>query len=314
MMTFDVVYAIDDISGDYTQVLATSIVSICKGTTKEIIIHVFHDVTFSTELKQYLLEVTKSYNQRIIFHEVALPENIMRLKMICKGYLSKAALYRLMIADILPKCDMALYLDCDTLINFDISELFIMDFDDKLILAIHDEAIEKNYKYMRTNMAEFKIDNYFNSGVILFDLKKVKEEHNLLNECYSYLEKYDKDPFSDQSALNFVFNNQVKLISDIYNKMPLPNSDINDAKVWHFCGANKPWKTRYSSIDDFWWDCYRETPWGKNIKYLFYKYSKVVDPLDVALLTYPSGKKKKFFKNIFIRLFREIKDVVNNYV
>ena len=312
--TIYVAFSVKDLTGNYCMYAGAAIKSLLlHNSNKKIVIYILNDGKITDQNIKYFHEMTKGINAEINFINVKIDNKIRNMKMIVEGFLSAGALYRLLIADYLPKyINRILYLDCDVIVDGDITALFSMQLD-KSVAAVKDSGIIKNYRIMKKNMALFNPDRYFNSGVIVMNLHKIRQEHNLLLECNDYLNKFPKDPFSDQSALNYVFKNDCKFISEKYNKFPSRESRPGDAIIWHFSGANKPWKTRFSSIDKIWWHNLRLSPWGSDVNKLFDLYSKIVDPLDYALLHYPSGSKRSFFKNVFKRTIYEIKLIGNNY-
>ncbi|MGO2195902.1 MAG: glycosyltransferase [Lactococcus lactis] len=82
--------------------------------------------------------------------------------------------YRLFIADIFKGYNgRVLYLDCDTVIVDDIQELMTLDLSNNVIAALKD-AFSRHY---RKNIELKDNDIMFNSGVMLIDLKKWREEN-----------------------------------------------------------------------------------------------------------------------------------------
>lgn len=308
-----VVIAIQDKTGQYSKYAGVLITSIFENTNKNIVVHIFNDGKLTNDIKSNFLTISDIYEQEIMFHTIELPYDILDLKMIKNNFLSEAALYRLFIADELDKSiSKVLYLDCDIVCNGEINKIFNIPITTS-VGAVCDEGIRKNYPLFKKNMAKFDKDKYFNSGVIMFNLNEVRKKHNLLDECMRYLLEYNKDPFSDQSALNYIFKNDCTYLPKVYNMQPKRESKKDDAIIWHFCGANKPWETRFSEVDKLWWKEFILTPWGKDPEKVFEMYDKVVDSLDYALIHYPSGSKRMFFLSLIYRLKKEIFEILNNY-
>lgn len=315
MEKYHIVLSIDDKTGEYSKFAGITITSIFENTSCNVCIHLFHSSNLSEKNKNNFNKICKKYNQEIQYHKMEVSLKIKNMKMIKEGFLSEGSLYRLNIIEELKNLNKVLYLDCDIVINDDIKKIFNIDIKNFCLGAVHDIGIDKNYKFYKKNMPCFNTKEYFNAGVIIFNLDKIRKLNiDLLREAISFFEKYPKDPFTDQSALNYIFKNNILLIDNIYNMFPKRNSKIEDAMIWHFAGANKPWKTRFSEVDKLFWKYYRLSPWGEDIDALLNMYSKVVDSLDYALLYYPSGPKRQFFKNVFIRIYREIKEIKKNYL
>lgn len=115
-----------------------------------------------------------------------------RVKERVSSYITAATNYRLfLLGELFGKYDRVLYLDCDITVTGDISELFVTDLGGKSIAAA--EMVESRY-YIRSKKAIFfeempynftdyckkisgirHMENYFNAGVILFDLKRCRK-------------------------------------------------------------------------------------------------------------------------------------------
>lgn len=114
--------------------------------------------------------------------------------------------------------DKILYLDIDTIINNDIKELFDIDITNYELAAARDV------------MGKIFINiNYCNSGVLLLNMKKIKET-NLLDRTRELI-KVKKMSFPDQSALHRL--TKYKLI--IPRKFNEQRKTKPDTVVKHFC-------------------------------------------------------------------------------
>ncbi len=81
------------------------------------------------------------------------------------------AYLRLMLEDVLPKhIDKCLYLDCDTLVCADIAELFSLDMKGALLAGVRDLAYTDGSSHIGNHFGF-----YFNSGVLLIDMKQWRE-------------------------------------------------------------------------------------------------------------------------------------------
>ena len=86
------------------------------------------------------------------------------------NYITKATYYRFKIPELLRNIDKVLYLDCDTIIMSDISELYDIDLEDNYIAAIPEP-----YNQLHRERLEIKGENYYcNAGVILMNLSKIR--------------------------------------------------------------------------------------------------------------------------------------------
>ena len=145
----------------------------------------------SNEMSDYLEKVAKSYNnenkvKRIDVLDIYNKEFRNSPNESC--YCSPYTLLRL-FADLIPSMpDKILYLDVDILLNRDIELLYKIDVSDV------------EYAAARDHYGKYLINpNYINAGVLLFNLKKMKETQ-ILKKARELI-KSKKLVFADQSAL-----------------------------------------------------------------------------------------------------------------
>lgn len=150
---------------------------------------------------------------------------------------------KLMLANLLPN-DRIVYLDSDLSIGKDLSELFDLDLNDFIIGAASIETIGDSLRskfYKSLGMKEEA--RYFNSGVMVMDLKKWREL-DITSKCLAWANKYvDKLAFGDEAILNCIFYEDFKIINSSYNHPLYPTSDLvtsNLESIFHFVGSPKP--------------------------------------------------------------------------
>lgn len=127
--------------------------------------------------------------------------------------------------------DKILYLDVDTIINHDISELYNIDIENFEVACVRD--------IMFVNFIGFF--NYFNAGMMLLNLKKIKETKSF--DKATLLCKTRKLSFADQDALNKSIKYR-KMIPYKYNWFRKRCKFSNDIVVHHLCNARQTKKTR----------------------------------------------------------------------
>lgn len=192
-------------------------------------------------------------------------------------HVSKAALCKFYIARIFSKLDKILYLDSDIIVKKDLKSLFNND------ISNFYAAVVKDYKAMNYNppqTVKLKINHkaYFNSGVMLLNLEKIRNdklEEKLINYRFTGI-----NYFMDQDAFNVVFGENVKYISFLNNvilsvvgyfsDMQLINyyqlqevcyskRDIYDnATIIHLATPYKPWIYKNVLFSREWNDLYAE--------------------------------------------------------
>jgi FkbM family methyltransferase len=181
--------------------------------------------------------------------------------------ISIAAYNRLLIPYLFKDvCRNICYLDIDTFfirnVNFD--ELF-SKLNGKPIAAVN-EIIPENREYMLSyltvfvgtlNLPKSQINEYFNSGVLLFDTKLFCEMfsmediiRNIVKCCETLVKDASRGTLWDQDVLNVLCFNNFSSIENIYNRQLgfIESFDwdldkiMNTAYIFHYSGECKPWK------------------------------------------------------------------------
>lgn len=188
-----------------------------------------------------------------------------------KRHYPLSAYFRVYVADLISE-QRALYLDSDLLIHGSLEELFEMDLENYPIAAVED-SLEENLARLGLKSTE----GYFNSGVLLMDLDKIREQ-NVGFQVAEYLKSNpEKIFYADQCGFNAVLKGNWKhldpkwnfqsgfLNKDIKRGLTYSEREVADAKkepiIIHFTGASKPWKTDGKhSFRPLYWKYLKETP------------------------------------------------------
>lgn len=168
--------------------------------------------------------------------------------------------YRLLAPIILPNhIERVLYIDPDTLILNNLSDLWNMELSDKQYFAAASHSmlgISNSINNLRLNTDH----SYFNSGVILMDLTKARKIVDLDEMIETVNTSYNVELIlPDQDLFNSLYGRYVVEIPDeLYNydtrfyQAYLLNSGnqytmdwiMNNTRILHFCGKKKPWNTQ----------------------------------------------------------------------
>ena len=165
-----------------------------------------------------LRNIVKKYNATLIWKPVPKRHNPFRKHPALRW--SPVIFYRLFAYKFFPNIEKILYMDSDTLVYQDLTELFNTDLGDNVIGAVRDLApaeytVDDAAKHVKQLMADYLHNNlYFNSGVLLIDMKKIsKYEHKFANI---------KIPlkFPDQDLINVVLYEKILRLPLKYNYAP----------------------------------------------------------------------------------------------
>jgi lipopolysaccharide biosynthesis glycosyltransferase len=216
------------------------------------------------------------------------------------GFYFKSVLpYGRLLFENLIQTDKIIYIDSDILVLKNIEDLWNVDLGNYAAAAAL-EIIIKTIENDCPSYQELGINptaNYFNSGVMVMDLKKFREQ-SIFKKATDYLQKYYSEcKFWDQSALNVVLYNNYILLDQSWNiqshkqnydVVPLLGQLSSNTINFHFVTKAKPW-LRFSN----------------NPAYLMYY--KLLETLDY---TYSSNEfiktKKSFTRKISLLKFLEV--------
>lgn len=151
-----------------------------------------------------------------------------------------------------------LWLDSDIIVKGSIEDFYNSNFEDYSLIACgHREINENDPKVNMDNIKRLDLKEggiYFNSGVILFNLEKIRREFDERIVYELIEEKKNILQYPDQDILNILFQNKVKYADKmIYNyqvhydwKYKGEGEFIKKkAKIIHFAGPVKPWGIKY---------------------------------------------------------------------
>lgn len=211
-----IVYASDD---GFAEILGISMISLFDNSSDMESIQVYIlDSGIIDSNKQKLESICKTYNRQLpvwiraknICEELAMDVAVDR------GSLSQYA--RLFISRDLPAdLDRVLYLDCDILVNQSIRELWNLNLHGKTIGALMD-AFSKLY---RANIDLKPNDIMFNSGVMLIDLHRWKEDKIEDKLMHFIANKHGKIQQGDQGALNAVLSHDIYCFEPRFNSVTI---------------------------------------------------------------------------------------------
>lgn len=197
---------------------------------------------------------------------------------------STAALLKFDLPQIVKNYDKVIYLDGDIIVLSDLEELFEQD-------------VSKVYAGVVRDVPQVLIDkplietasgrDYFNSGVMLLNLAKIREDN--ITELLIQTKRESTDTsLMDQNVFNDVFRGHVKQLPLKYNVLYINlarsqnhytlerlNKTFNtsytslddirkDAQIIHFSSEDKPWKFFDIPMADYWIRYFEMSPLGRN--------------------------------------------------
>lgn len=164
--------------------------------------------------------------------------------------------FRLFIPTMFPQYDKGIYVDSDIVLLGDIAELYDIDIGDNLIGACTDLSVQEIPRIVDyiENAVGVPRDKYINSGVLLMNLKKLREV-GLDKRFLKLLNKYHFDSVApDQDYLNALCHGRIHYLSPVWDAMPNDNArPLSDARLVHYNLYSKPWYGEGVQYEEHFW-------------------------------------------------------------
>lgn len=281
-MVMNIVYACDD---NFAEIMGVSILSLLERnqSVENINFHIL-EMAISDENKEKLKKIVIQYNRIICFYSLDCLKS--KLDKMSQQRGGSSTFSRLYVSQFLPNIETrALYLDCDTLVMDNLSDLYNQDFEGNIVCGVLDIISKQHRKVI--GLADNDI--YVNAGILLIDIvawKKAEIEKTFDQIIYQFKGNV---PYADQGILNLALKGQIKCVHPRYNCMSifttfsfdelleyrqpsccLSSFDVEKAKknpaivhfVTLFCIA-RPWvKNANGMYFDKWREFKDKSPWA----------------------------------------------------
>lgn len=245
---------------NYVRYLAVSMCSICESNRNaDLTFHVVLSGEVSSQNKALVSDLAKKYDANIVFYSI--DNDLLSILPAGKegqpGHISVAAYYRLFLASILPESlDKVIYLDCDLIVEGSLEQMWETDISGHPVAAVPDMT-ESDLIHYRQLKYSPKL-GYFNSGVLLINLKYWRE-----NDCQGMFETFvnehlDRIVYHDQDVLNYVFRESKILLpikynvqeGALYERVNISweydeqlEEALKSPGIIHYTTGQKPWNT-----------------------------------------------------------------------
>jgi lipopolysaccharide biosynthesis glycosyltransferase len=232
----NIVFALDNNFVRHCAAAMASILDNHKILSEDDEIHFFILGNLTNYNKELLLSLRRIQNFKCAF--IAMDESQFK-KVPLEGR-SITLCYRLVIPEVMPEnVDKVIHLDCDLILNTDIKKLWDINIDGYLLSAVLDEPHENKKK------------TYFNAGVMVFNIKKLRE-FDFRNKWRSYVDNLSENTklkYYDQDILNDILDGNVFFLPPNWNveKYNLEKffSNYKESEknlyIIHYTTQAKPW-------------------------------------------------------------------------
>lgn len=179
-----------------------------------------------------------------------------------RDYYSKTTYYRFFISEMYPELDKAIYIDSDTIVQGDISELYDIDIGDCYLGGAHERAMVQVdvYGTYCEKVVGVPRNNFFNAGLMLMNLKQFREK-KVLEKFITYLGMYNFVVTQDEDYLNLICKDRVYWIDQRWNTELIGNIGfpIEEAHIIHYMMVSKPWHYIDCPHADIFWSYAKQT-------------------------------------------------------
>ena len=249
-------FSVDD---NYCKFLSVTLDSIINNSNNNFIYNIY---VLNSGLSDHCVQklnnqVSKKTNFNILY--VDMHEKLKKFEglLFTRDFYNQTIYYRLFIPTLFPELDKALYLDSDIILLDDVAKLYKIELGNKLLGVIIDEAVQNTqvFKDYVECALDVKNTNYFNSGVMIMNLKELRNV-KFEDQFFNLSKKYKFKVAPDQDILNILCEDKTVIIPNEWNKMPIKNSVIrcDNPKLIHFNMMFKPWQFDDVEYCHYFWD------------------------------------------------------------
>lgn len=281
-----IVLAANEKFAPYLDVMIRSIICHASPDRNYDIIILHNDIT---DRSKELIKSAAVKKENISIRFARVKEYFDETKLFVNNHLSVETYYRLIIPELMPDYHKVLYLDCDMIVERDVSELYDIELGDNLVAAAKDVDAagqinlgnEKWKSYIIEDLGVAIPYNYFQAGVLIFNLdglRKATSINKLLEMAQTHRYTY-----LDQDIMNIICKDRVVYLPQAWNvlmdwKEPnLSRMDImkmaprelyteyiearKNPYIVHYAGGQKPWIVADCDFSELFWKYARQSPW-----------------------------------------------------
>jgi len=256
-------YACDDAFVKFTVVSMTSMIQNASKDYKYVV-HVLHTEISekNQEMVKRLADIDGNDNFEIRFVDVTDYLTSIRDKLPLRDYYSKTTYYRLFIAEMFPQYTKALYLDSDTVVLGDVSQLYLTDIRDAYLGACHEQVMVQTREFGTyvEKVVGVSRYNFFNAGLMLINCEQFRLRF-VLDKFISYLHYYNFVVTQDEDYLNLICKDHVYWLDQRWNTETFGTIDypIEQANMIHYIMISKPWHYEDCRCGEYFWEYAKQT-------------------------------------------------------
>ena len=271
-----VCFGLHDATGRYSKFTGTAMLSLFDNTTSPVTVHILHDNTLTADNRNKFVYLAEQYDQRVKFYNVEIlcadriAELLQAMPNIPNLPQSIATCYRFIIPELFPTEEKIIYLDSDIIVNLDIAELWQIELDDAPLAAVPEvkSYVPTDYWHYLCRKGFVKREDFFNAGVLLMNLTRLRTESKALAEGLRFNAEHPDCDGNDQAVLNYCFATQAVKLPQKFNVLVEYARDNNDFvtvnRICHYITSSRGRGFGLNTDDAFnrlWLRYFMCTPW-----------------------------------------------------
>lgn len=271
--TIPIFYACDDAFVKFTIVSLTSLIENASPNYNYDVHILITDISEDMRQKTKALE---RENVKISFNDTSSYLELMKNRLPLRDYYSKTTYYRFFIAEMFPNIRKAIYIDSDTIVTGDISELYNNELGLNFVGACHEQVMMqiKDFGNYCEKVVGVKRDKFFNAGVMLINCDQFRR-HRVLEQFIELLQIYNFVVTQDEDYLNVICKGRVLWLdqrwnTEVFGDIPYPPEEF---KIIHYIMVSKPWHYTDCRFFDLFWKYAEMTSVCDEIKEILSNYS-----------------------------------------
>ena len=319
----------------YVPYLGTAVLSAIKNVAENSNLDILIFENGYTEKNKNLLCGLAKNNKNVSVRFIDMKPFIENLKVNPSKRVSVNCFAKIFCTDeMFCEYDKIIFLDSDLLILQDLKELYDTDLGNNMFAAVRELYVKimvskgyhtdarLNFQLLGDYLNEIGLepDNYFNTGVIVFDVKKCQEAR-VQEKILEINSKYPTMMYAAQDDLNILFKNEWTELASKWNvqnpygliahidEFPTGYREfMEQAGILHFLGKSKPWDDKNVWKSELFDEYALQTPWKDEYLARRKKYEKR-NRIKKRLI--PKGSKRR---EIYLKLYFGISKLKANIV
>lgn len=192
------------------------------------------------------------------------------------GHVTEETYYRILIPDLFPDVDQALYIDCDIVCQGDIEDLWqaIPMSDGDWVAGSLAANLDAKNDYTTSHLG-IPSDSYVNAGVLMMNLKALRDI-DLMSQCIAMLKEKHWFDQHDQDLVNAICYGHIKIMDHRWHitvgalarniGKRVEDLQAKDLTVFflHYA-THKPWREEMFSAMLPFWQYVHQTPFADEI-------------------------------------------------